>query len=211
MDSPGGDGHAGCKATRGATAATMEPRTESQDMAAAADLIAALSRTGAPDQGDVQQQQAPVTVAPQPPAASAPRPPPWQGVLPAPDARVEVAGAPARPATGAAAATAAVGAPAPAVRERSPYTRRGSHVPLGDRPPPKPASSVKFSRRNAPYVCQVLALSCIHRLDCCRLTDPCLLELTNGGQLMYNLCFVSLAIPIRRQHSCQYARPVYVS
>ncbi len=168
VDSPPGDGHAvggGGEAPRSPPSTVeMEARTESQDMAAAADLITTLSRGAGANQGDVHRPQAtaapPPPVALRPPAVSAPRPPPWEGMLPAPDARVASANAPAVAAATAKAAASASAAvanvPAPSARNRSPYARRGSQVPLGDRPPPKPASSVKFSRRNAPYVCQVL-------------------------------------------------------
>ena len=173
VDSPPGDGHAGrggeAPSGRPATVA-MQSRTESQDMAAAADLITTLSRGGAAQQGDAQLQvpAAAVVAAPvalPPPAATAPRLPLWEGMLPAPDARMASASAtpaaatPLAAAAVPAAATATVASPrtSSAARNRSPYARRGSQIPLGDRPPPKPASSVKFSRRNAPYVCQVIA------------------------------------------------------
>ncbi len=166
VDSPPGDSHAGGggEALHQGPPSTvaMASRTESQDMAAAADLITTLSRGTVAHQGDVHKQQAvvavPAAVAPLPPTVSAPRPAPWEGMLPAPDARVASANAPSvTAATATVAASAAVASvPAPSARNRSPYARRGSQVPLGDRPPPKPASSVKFSRRNAPYVCQVL-------------------------------------------------------
>ena len=146
------DGRGGSGELRsGEAAVAMGPRTDSQDIAAAADLIATLSRRKPTAQATGDQQLPPlsprVTVD-----GSAHEAPSWLGMLPAPEARVVASNeAPASMAAGAAKP------PAPA-RDRSPYARRGSHIPLGDRPPPKPASSVKFSRRNAPYVCQ--ARSC---------------------------------------------------
>ena len=131
-------------------AVAMGARTDSQDIAAAADLIATLSRRVPTRLADVQHQaQQSPSVAPPSLDAGAALAPPWVGMLPAPDARVTSGG-------GHAAVAAAAVKPHALARDRSPYARRGGHIPLGDRPPPKPASSVKFSRRNAPYVCQVL-------------------------------------------------------